>query len=256
MGRTLGALRGDERLSSEKEHRLEQFAALVAMALASAQARDELGRVAPAHRRRRATPSGGGWSATCTTARSSAGRPVDGAAARHAEAARLDPEQADELLATTAARADREAITDLRELAQGIHPAVLTDRGLGEALEVLAARRRSRSSSTWPAAPLPDAVEVAAYYVVSEALANVVKHSGASSARVRADGTNGCAEIEVADDGAGSADASGSGLRGSETASRRSTAGFSWPAARPRNDSSAPSCRCERRACDGIHCAP
>jgi signal transduction histidine kinase len=124
------------------------------------------------------------------------------------------PAEAAELLEATSDELS-EAITDLRELAQGIHPAVLTDRGLGEALEVLAARtpipvvldlRLPRR--------LPDAVEVAAYYVASEALANVVKHSGASAARVRADGTNGCAEIEVADDGTGAADPNGSGLRG------------------------------------------
>ena len=127
---------------------------------------------------------------------------------------RDEPAEADELLAATSAELT-EAIADLRELAQGIHPAVLTDRGLGEALEVLAAR------APIPVAldlclprRLPDAVEVAAYYVASEALANVVKHSGAGSARVRADGTNGCAEIEVVDDGAGTADPAGSGLRG------------------------------------------
>src|SRR4029079_13176853 len=61
---------------------------------------------------------------------------------------------------------------------------------------------------------LPEAVEASAYDVASEARANVVKHSGASSARVRADGTNGCAEVEVADDGAGTADPAGSGPRG------------------------------------------
>src|SRR5262249_49943546 len=108
-----------------------------------------------------------------------------------------------------------EALTELRELAQGIHPAVLTERGLEAALEVLAAR-----------APLPVALEVrlmdrlpapveaAAYYVASEALANVVKHSRAGAARVRAERVNGRAVIEIEDDGTGGADPEGSGLFG------------------------------------------
>jgi signal transduction histidine kinase len=124
------------------------------------------------------------------------------------------PDEAEELLSAASDELS-EAITDLRELAQGIHPAVLADRGLRQALEVLAARTPIPVAlDVQLPGRLPDAVEVAAYYVASEALANVVKHSGASSARLRADGTNGCAEIEVADDGAGTADPSGSGLRG------------------------------------------
>ena len=141
------------------------------------------------------------------------------------------PGEADELLAATADELS-DAITDLRELAQGIHPAVLTDRGLGEAIEVLAARAPIPVElDLCLPQRLPDAVEVAAYYVVSEALANVVKHSGASSARVRADGTSGCAEIEVADDGAGTAD---SGRLGPARA------------ARPRRDARRPAPRRER----------
>jgi signal transduction histidine kinase len=212
-GALVAALRGEERLSSETELRLEQFAALVAMALASAQARDEL-----AASRRRIVDAG-------DAERRRLERNLhDGAqqrlvglsmGLRLAQRKLLDaPGEADELLTATSAELT-EAIADLRELAQGIHPAVLTDRGLGEALEVLAARTPIPVSLDLSLPRrLPDAVEVAAYYVASEALANVVKHSGASSARVRADGTNGCAEIEVADDGAGTADVSGSGLRG------------------------------------------
>jgi signal transduction histidine kinase len=212
-GALVAALRGEERLSSETEHRLEQFAALVAMALASAQARDEL-----AASRRRIVEAG-------DAERRRLERNLhDGAQQRLVGLSmglrlarrklRDSPGEADELLGATADELS-EAITDLRELAQGIHPAVLTDRGLGEALEVLAARAPIPVELDLRLPQrLPDAVEVAAYYVVSEALANVVKHSGATSARVRADGTNGCAEIEVADDGAGTADAAGSGLRG------------------------------------------
>src|SRR5581483_3717247 len=109
-----------------------------------------------------------------------------------------------------------DALTELRELAQGIHPAVLTERGLSEALEVLAAR------TPLPVAldvqldeRLPEPVEAAAYYVVSEALANVVKHAGANAASVRVARRNGSAAIEVTDDGAGGADPeAGTGLWG------------------------------------------
>jgi len=104
----------------------------------------------------------------------------------------------------------------LRELARGIHPAVLTDRGLGAALETLAQR------SILPVEidnaveeRLPGPVEAAAYYVVSESLANVAKYAQASSVRVTIARDNGVARVEVADDGVGGADPSqGSGLRG------------------------------------------
>ena len=97
------------------------------------------------------------------------------------------PDEAEQIL-RVAAQELGEALTELRELAQGIHPAVLTERGLEAALEVLAAR------APLPVAldvrlpeRLPEPVEAAAYYVASEALANVVKHAGAgSAARARA----------------------------------------------------------------------
>jgi PAS domain S-box-containing protein len=108
------------------------------------------------------------------------------------------------------------ALAELRELARGLHPAVLTDRGLGPALQVLADRSpvpvevENRLEDR-----LPTAVEAAAYYVVSEALANVVKHAEASSAAVRLHRVDGTAHVEVIDDGVGGAVASaGSGLRG------------------------------------------
>jgi signal transduction histidine kinase len=108
------------------------------------------------------------------------------------------------------------AIDELRELARGIHPAILTERGLGPAIELLANR------APLPVAiandvegRLPAPVEAAAYYVVSESLANVAKYAEASAAEVRVSGGNGVARVEVIDDGVGGADASrGSGLRG------------------------------------------
>lgn len=108
------------------------------------------------------------------------------------------------------------ALEELRELARGIHPAVLTDRGLGPALESLVTRTALPVDIDLPFENrLPGAVEAAAYYVVSEALTNVTKYAQASTAAVRVSRTNGLAVVEVEDDGIGGADPTrGSGLRG------------------------------------------
>ena len=110
----------------------------------------------------------------------------------------------------------RLSLGELRELARGIHPAVLTERGLEPALQSLVARApvpvtvESRGAER-----LPGPVESAAYFVVSEALANVAKYAHATHARVMVERSNGHLTIEVADDGIGGADAgNGSGLRG------------------------------------------
>jgi signal transduction histidine kinase len=108
-----------------------------------------------------------------------------------------------------------ESLEELRELARGIHPSAL-DHGLAVALESLAAQSVvSTRVSVELADRLPEPVEVAAYFVASEALANVDKHARASRATVRVLRDAGGALIEVADDGIGGAnDANGSGLRG------------------------------------------
>ena len=107
------------------------------------------------------------------------------------------------------------ALEELRELARGIHPAVLTDRGLEAALDSLAARAPLPVEIDGPDAILPAQVEAAAYYVVSEALANVTKYARASSVKVTVEQVDGCAQVVVADDGVGGADPDrGSGLRG------------------------------------------
>jgi signal transduction histidine kinase len=107
------------------------------------------------------------------------------------------------------------ALEELRELARGIHPAVLTDRGLEAALESLASRAPLPVEIESPHASLPAPVEAAAYYVVSEALANVTKYAQASAVKVTVEQANGCALVEVSDDGVGGADPErGSGLRG------------------------------------------
>ena len=100
------------------------------------------------------------------------------------------------------------ALEELRELARGIHPAILTDRGLEPALEALAERAPLPVSlDQMPAERLPAPVEAAAYFVVAESLTNVVKYAGASTRRACASARNGSyAVVEVRDDGVGGAD--------------------------------------------------
>ena len=126
-----------------------------------------------------------------------------------------DPLAADGLLAGAGEELDA-ALAELRELARGIHPAVLSDRGLGTALETLASRAPVPVElANLPADRLPEAVELAAYFVVAEALTNVAKYANASHATVDVARENGRLVVEVADDGIGGADPeSGTGLRG------------------------------------------
>jgi signal transduction histidine kinase len=108
------------------------------------------------------------------------------------------------------------ALHELRDLSQGIHPGILTERGLGPALNELAYRAPVPVDVAVSLdGRLPDPVEAAAYYVVAEALANVAKYAAASGVSVTVGRSNGRAVVEVADDGVGGADpARGSGLRG------------------------------------------
>ncbi|MGH3136250.1 MAG: PAS domain-containing sensor histidine kinase, partial [Gaiellaceae bacterium] len=127
---------------------------------------------------------------------------------------RADPEAASTLLG--GAREElAQALEELRELARGIHPAVLTDRGLRPALEALVGRAGLPVKLEAPRERLTPAVEAAAYYVVAEALTNVAKYAEASSAAVRVAQNNGVLAVVVTDDGVGGADPSGgTGLRG------------------------------------------
>jgi signal transduction histidine kinase len=117
-----------------------------------------------------------------------------------------------------AAAALKIAIKELRELARGIHPAILTEAGLGAAITALA----DRSSVPAAVSSLPDrrlsaAVEATAYFVVSEALANVAKYASATHANVGADCVGSTLRVEIGDNGVGGADASrGTGIRGLE----------------------------------------
>ena len=108
------------------------------------------------------------------------------------------------------------SLAELRELARGIHPAVLTERGLEPALSMLAARAPVPVTiDAGGDGRLPGPVEIAAYFVVSEALANVAKYADATEAAVAVRRSNGRVTVSVTDDGVGGADATrGSGLRG------------------------------------------
>ena len=108
------------------------------------------------------------------------------------------------------------ALDELRELARGLHPAVLTDRGLRPAVEMLAGRAPLPVQITAiPDERLSEPVEAAAYYLIAEALTNVAKYANASTVSVTVRAGGGRVTVEVSDDGIGGADAAaGSGLRG------------------------------------------
>ena len=108
------------------------------------------------------------------------------------------------------------ALDELRELARGLHPAVLTDRGLRAAVEMLAGRAPVPVEiADVPGERLPEPVEAAAYYLIAEALTNVAKYAQASMVRVRVAASDAGVVVEVSDDGVGGAEPSaGSGLRG------------------------------------------
>ena len=196
------------------EERLEKFTSLVAVALANAEAREELtasrARIVQAgdaeRRRLERNLHDGAQQRLVTLAlhlRIAESRLADDPAA----AAELIAEACDELAL---------ALEELRELARGIHPAILTDHGLTPAVEALAARAPLPVEvNGLPSARLAEPIEAAAFYVVSESLANVAKYASASLARVDLARDDGVLVVEVSDDGVGGADADkGSGLRG------------------------------------------
>jgi PAS domain S-box-containing protein len=107
------------------------------------------------------------------------------------------------------------ALDELRELARGLHPAVLSDRGLRAAVETLTGRLPIPVEAEIPNQRLPETVEAAAYYLIAEGLTNVTKYAHASKVHVQVARSDGHVIVEVSDDGVGGADpASGSGLRG------------------------------------------
>jgi signal transduction histidine kinase len=128
---------------------------------------------------------------------------------------RRNPDDAEQLLSGASDELEA-ALGELRELARGIHPAVLSDRGLDTALETLAHRAPVPVElNSLPGERFPEAIELAAYFVVSEALTNVAKYAQASHAVVGLERHNGRLVVQVSDDGVGGADPEqGTGLRG------------------------------------------
>jgi signal transduction histidine kinase len=110
----------------------------------------------------------------------------------------------------------KQALTELRQLVRGLHPAVLDDRGLDAALSGIAARSPVPATLTVDVATRPSpTVEAVAYFVVSEALTNVAKHAGATKVDIDVRRRGPLLLLEIRDDGRGGADpASGTGLRG------------------------------------------
>jgi len=111
-----------------------------------------------------------------------------------------------------------QALSELRELARGIHPAILSDRGLDAAVKSLAERQPLPTEIEFSVErKLEPSVEATAYFVIAEGLTNIGKYAGAELASVRVRERGGVLEVEVSDDGCGGADASkGSGLHGLE----------------------------------------
>ena len=111
-----------------------------------------------------------------------------------------------------------QALSELRELARGIHPAILSDRGLEAAVKALAERQLLPTEIEYSVErKLEPTVEATAYFMIAEGLANIAKYAEAKQADVRVREQEGTLEVEVADDGCGGADASkGTGLRGLE----------------------------------------
>jgi signal transduction histidine kinase len=125
-----------------------------------------------------------------------------------------DPERAGQLLAEARIGAEH-ALRELRDLARGIHPPVLADRGLAAALASLASSTPLPVGLSVEVEPRPaPAVESAAYFVAAEALANAVKHARAQRVDISIVRLGNSIELEVIDDGQGGADPEGSGLRG------------------------------------------
>ena len=196
------------------EQRLAEFAELVAQALANAEAREELTasrkrlvEAAQLERRRLERNLHDGAQQRLVSVSMTLGL-------AERQLAR-DPARAHESLSR--ARAElAEALEELRELARGLHPAVLTDRGLEAALSALAARAALPVVVTvnLDSRP-PEPVEAAAYFIVAESLTNVARYASARSATVSVRRPAAGLLVEVSDDGRGGADpAAGSGLRG------------------------------------------
>jgi PAS domain S-box-containing protein len=202
-----------EPLPADTEARLGAFCELVSLAVASAQAREDL-----SASRARLVKAG-------DEQRKKLERNLhDGAQQRLVSLAltiRLarrqlesNPEAAAASLEGAAKELDL-ALEELRELARGLHPAALTEQGLGPALAAVANRLAVEVDLSAPTKRLPENIEATAYYIVSEALTNVAKHAQATKAKVDMTVAGDILRFEITDDGRGGADpSSGSGILG------------------------------------------
>jgi signal transduction histidine kinase len=197
----------------DAEQRVGDFAELAAHALAHAQAREDLAasrarivEAADAERRRLERNLHDGAQQ----------RLVSLALTLRVAALKLPEESEARALVERAGEDLAEALAELREFARGVHPAVLTERGLAAALESLAARAPLPVQlEVRIAGRLPEQVEAALYYVAAEGLTNAARYARARSVSIAVTGSDDHAEIEVGDDGIGGASQeSGSGLRG------------------------------------------
>jgi signal transduction histidine kinase len=214
-GRLWGAMavHGQEELPLDTDERLEKFTELVATAIANAESRSQL-----AASRVRIV------AASDETRRRIERDLHDGtqqrlvALAMHLRRAELTvpPElgETSRTIGKIAGEVDR-VINELREISRGIHPAILSEGGLGPALRTLA-RRSAIPVELGRVVDqrLPEPIEVGAYYVVSEALTNATKHANASGVDIEAAARDGSLWLSIRDDGVGGADPTGSGLVG------------------------------------------
>jgi PAS domain S-box-containing protein len=217
-GRLWGALiastRRPEGMAAGSERRLCDFADLVAQALSNADAYDKL-----AASRARVVEAGDAERRRLERNLHDGAQQLLVSLAVHLRLveSRLegDPEQARQELIDARDQLGR-ALEELRELARGIHPAILTDGGLAPALSALATRAGVPVEITEvPGERLPEPVEAAAYYLIAEAVTNVAKHAQASHVSVSVRRADGRVVVDVVDDGVGGADAdAGSGLHG------------------------------------------
>jgi signal transduction histidine kinase len=207
------AIASQDPLAPESESRLEAFCELASLGVASAQARADL--IASRARLVKASDE---------ERRRLERNLHDGAQQRFVSVVlrlrlardRLasDPAAAAELLEQVAHELDT-GLQELREIARGLHPAILGDHGLRHALEALAGRITIQATIDVPDERLPEHVEATAYYIVAEAMTNVAKHAAARHAQVSVRVEGDVVRCEVSDDGRGGADASrGTGILG------------------------------------------
>jgi signal transduction histidine kinase/pilus assembly protein TadC len=216
-GRLWGALAvhatHEEPLPADTEVRVSEFTGLVATAISNVQAREDLAAsrarivVATDEERRRVVRDlhDGAQQRLVHTVVTLT---MASQALEHTSEKEVSP------LVTEALQHAQEATDELRELAHGILPSVLTRGGLQAGVGALASRTPVPVEADISVGRLPPAIEATAYFIVAEALTNVAKHARANQALVTAQIGNGTLHIQVRDDGVGGADAAGTGLVG------------------------------------------